>query len=49
MARTVLPIAISVRSIFVCATMVWQPVFGIFNVHTDVDVCDCTWGAVRTL
>ena len=22
--------------------MVWLPVFGIFNVHTDVDVCDCT-------
>ena len=23
-------------------TVVWLPVFGIFNVHTDVDVCDCT-------
>ena len=21
--------------------MVWLPVFGIFNVHTDVDACDC--------
>ena len=24
--------------------MVWLPVFGIFNVHTDVDACDCTPG-----
>ena len=22
--------------------MVWLPVFGIFNVHTDLDACDCT-------
>ena len=30
-------------------TMVWLPVFGIFNVRTDVDVCDCTrGGAART-
>ena len=28
---------------------VWLPVFDIFNVHTDADACDCTWGAVRTL
>ena len=25
-------------------TMVWLPVFGIMNVHTDVDACDCTRG-----
>ena len=29
-------------------TMVWLPVFGIFNMHMHVDVCDCTWGAVQT-
>ena len=23
-------------------TTVWPPVFGIFNMHTDVNVCDCT-------
>ena len=29
--------------VFSCVrTMVWLPVFGIFNVHTDVDACDCT-------
>ena len=22
--------------------MAWQPVFGIINMRTDVDVCDCT-------
>ena len=26
---------------FIVQTMVWLPVFGIFNVHTD-DACDCT-------
>ena len=25
-------------------TVVWLPVFRIFNVCTDVDACDCTWG-----
>ena len=25
-------------------TMVWLPVFGNFNVRTDVDACDCTRG-----
>ena len=25
-------------------TMVWLPAFGLFNVHTDVDACDCTRG-----
>ena len=24
--------------------MVWLPVFGILNVRTDVDACDCTLG-----
>jgi len=25
-------------------TVVWLPVFGIFNVRSDVDACDCTRG-----
>ena len=25
-------------------TVVCLPVFGIFNMHTDVDACTCTWG-----
>ena len=25
-------------------SMVWLPAFGIFNVSTDVDACDCTRG-----
>ena len=38
-----------VSVVFSCVlTMVWLPVFGIFNVHTDVDACDYTQGAVRT-
>ena len=38
---------ISVCVVFSCVqTMVWLPVCGIFNVHTDVDTCDCTRGAV---
>ena len=37
-ARAVLPIPVSVHSIFVWTPKnVWLPVFGIFNVHTDVD------------
>ena len=28
-----------------CPSVVWLPVLLIFNVHTDVDVCDDTWGA----
>ena len=33
---------------FVCVqTVVWLPVFGIFNVHTDADACDCTQGLYR--
>ena len=34
-----------VSAVFPCVqTMVWLPVFGIFNVHADVDACDCTQG-----
>ena len=36
---------LSVCAVFPCVqTMVWLPVLGIFNVHTDVDACDCTLG-----
>jgi len=36
---------LSVCAVFSCVrTMVWLPVFGIFNVCTDVDACDCTRG-----
>ena len=36
---------LSVRAVFSCVqTMVWLPVFGIFNMHTDVDACDCSPG-----
>ena len=39
---------LSVCVVFSCVqTIVWLPlvpVFGIFNVHTDVDACDCTRG-----
>ena len=36
---------LSVCAVFPCVrTVVWLPVFGIFNVHTDVDACDCTRG-----
>ena len=35
---------------FLCIqTMVWLLVFGIFNVHTDVNACDCTWGCTNTV
>ena len=34
--------------VFSCVqTMAWLPVFGIFNVHADVDACDCTQGLYR--
>ena len=34
---------LSVRAVFSCVqTMVWLPVFGIFNVRVDVDSCNCT-------
>ena len=30
---------------FLCVqTMVWVPVFGIFNMHPDIDTYNCTWG-----
>ena len=28
-------------------TMLWLPVFRIFNVHTEVSACSCTWGLYR--
>ena len=32
-------------SVFSCVqTMVWLPVFGFFNILTDVGECDCTQG-----
>ena len=32
-------------AVFPCVqTMVWLPVYGIFNVPTDVDTCNCTRG-----
>ena len=38
---------LSVCAVFLSdQTMVWLPVFGIFNVHTDVDACDCAQGKV---
>ena len=30
-------------------TVVWLPVFGGYNMHTDVDACDCTQGLYRHL
>ena len=36
---------LSVYVVFLCVqTMVWLLAFGIVNVHTDVDACDCTRG-----
>ena len=35
---------LSVRVVFLCQTLVWLPVFGTFNVHTDVNDCNCTLG-----
>ena len=36
---------LSVCAVFSCVQrLVWLPVFGIFNMHTDVDACDCTRG-----
>ena len=28
-------------------TGLWLPAFGIFNMHADVDVCNCTWGLYK--
>ena len=39
---------LSVSAVFSCVqTMVWLSVFGIFNMHTDADACDCTRGLYR--
>ena len=39
------PAFLSVSTVFSCVqTMVWMPRFGIFNVRTDADACDCTRG-----
>ena len=36
---------LSVCAVFLCVqTMVWLPMFGIFNTHTDVPACNCTQG-----
>ena len=37
---------LSVCVVFCVQTMVyiWLPVFGNFNMNTDVDACNCTWG-----
>ena len=43
-ARAVLPIPTS-KCIFLCVqTVVCLPVFGILNMHSDVDACNCTQG-----
>ena len=53
--RYIIPIPISVCSIFMCqnngmaasvglSKVYLHSVFGIFNVRTDVDACDCTRG-----
>jgi len=43
--RAALPIPTSECSIFMCPNNgTWLTVLGIFNVCTDVDTCDCTWG-----
>ena len=39
---------LTVRAIVSCVrTKVWLPMLGIFNVHTDVNVIDCTQGLYR--
>ena len=41
---------LTVRAVFSCVqTKVWLPMFGIFNVHTDVTACGCTWGCTDTV
>ena len=46
--RSSLPSSATVCAVFLCVqTMVWLPVFEIFNVRTDVDACDCTRGLCR--
>ena len=44
-ARAALSIPNSAHVIFLCVqTKIWLPVFGIFNVRTDVNACDCRRG-----
>ena len=39
---------LSVCAVFLCVqTMLWLPVSGIFNVHTDINECDGTQGVNR--
>ena len=39
---------LSVCVVYSCVqTVVWLPVSGIFNVCTDIEACDCTWGLYR--
>ena len=34
----------TMTSVYLCAqTVVWLPMFGFFNVRTDVNAWDCTW------
>ena len=43
-----LPIAVSVCSIYLfIQTTIWLQVLGIFNVHTDVEACECQRGLYR--
>ena len=44
-ARAALSIPTSVCSV---QTVAWLPVFGIFNLHADVDACDCTIRVLQT-
>ena len=39
---------LSVCVVFLCVqTGIWLPVFGVFNVRTDVGACDCTLGLYK--
>ena len=40
--RAAVPIPIVYSILFLCVQT--KPVFGTFNLHTDVDLCDCTQG-----
>ena len=41
---TFLPVS-AVNAVFLCLqTVVWLPVFGIFNMRPDFDACNCTPG-----
>ena len=47
-ARAALPIATSACSIFVCQTVAWLPVFGIFNMCADADDATAGGGCTKT-